>query len=455
LNDQALAQRPLAEVVANNIAAIAPNTGISINHLHKLHDIAKHHDCIIAFRPVDPHNAQLIEQGFPTKGLAIKGKSSNIGPLYGFVPFEQALARPLGKSQSELEEAQMQTSTCVHAGHSVKIPLELSESRIRYLISVGVMTIIGVGSPKHFNVRAPDHPDLAFSLSRTDLGNYRVLLDNKRVEVLAPLKTDGKPLRPYTADYDLFFLMPTWDKLPSQSQRRPSIQPPAFGEHRTSLTSLKNKVVDNVSQHFAPPIASHSDPIDYITSLESLVIDNINRELRGDLLAEYHAGPSPWNLVHHGSDEGNPKTNFASNLPATIIAPTALGSLGAIILANDKRALAEVLEEAQARGYVLSGNRKWFDDELPNRTRRQVSTLSDRHGNAASMSPPDSRRGSLVIGKRRGSGLSEQDQNVLALAGRGRRSNSYLQSLTARQSYSTPNSIDAPPSLPSNPDFVD
>ena len=398
----------LAGVVAQNIDAIGPHTGISAEHLHKLHDIAKEHKCIIAFRPVDPHNAQLIAEGLPTKGLEVKGKSSNVGPLYGFIPANQALARTTGKTPEQIAALQAQTDTCLAKGDATKINLELSKPRFNYLIDEKLIVKSG-GARDHFEVSVPGHAHVKFTLKRTDQDTYQVLHDGKPVEVLAP-PADGKaPAKPYTADYDLFFLMPSWDQVSAVTQRRSSARPADPLEPRAVLRRMTGDSADQASA------ARSATPDNHVTALETRIIDDINTRLRGDLLAQYQAkGPSPWNLVHHGSDEGNPNTSMDSNLPTTVVSPVALGSQGAVLLANDKGELGRVLDEARSSGYVLTGHREWFDAELQTSTRRKAS-LFERRDSAYASSPvsADSRRGSL---------LPEQDRAMLAALGDSRRS---------------------------------
>lgn len=55
------------------------HTGIVPRHLLALQDVAREYNCIIGIRPVDAIAAQLIDEGYPTKGFLIKGKSANWG----------------------------------------------------------------------------------------------------------------------------------------------------------------------------------------------------------------------------------------------------------------------------------------------------------------------------------------------------------------------------------------
>lgn len=423
----AVSARPLTEVVRDDIDKVSQQTGICAQHLLQLHDIARKHRCIIAFRPVDPHNAQLIGMGYPTKGLNIKGKSSMVGPLFGFIPANQQLSGKGSTTPADMEKANLQIERCVESGHAVKVPLELPAARMDYLKQHNLIRPL---VPPAFASTREDGTTFNFTADKTANGTYRIAIDGQAVEVLAPnVQPHGKPALPFTADYDLLFLMPQWDDVPQQSQRRGSAKPAAPNEQPTDLgiAHIRSKY-ENVA---VKETAGAAPTVDYVTRLEERVIDDINHSLRGELKTHLNVDdPSDWNLVHHGSDEGNPSTNMHSNLPATVIAPQALGEFGAIAVIPDKVKLNDFLEEARDAhasghtGYVLVGNRRWFDDELKtnvaNRSQEIERKLSSQ---SSTLSPPETRRGGIASGQgsRRGSHISQSDLDLLKVVAERRR----------------------------------
>lgn len=419
--------RPLTEVVREDIEKVSQQTGICAEHLQQLHAIAREHRCVIAFRPVDPHNAQLIEMGYPTKGLNIKGKSSTIGPLFGFIPVDQQLSGKGSATPADIAKANLQIEQCVANGHAIKVPLELPSARMDYLTRHKLIKPL---DPPAFESTKEDGSVFRFTASKTTSGNYQIATQGQAVEVLAPkTQPQGQPYRPFTADYDLLFLMPQWDDVPQQSQRRGSIKPAAPNERPADLgvAHIRSKY-ENVAAKdtpAAPPI------VDYVTRLEERVINDINHSLRGQLKASLNIdNPADWNLVHHGSDEGNPSTDMRSNLPATVIAPQALGEFGVITVIPDKAGLNDFLEEARDAhatghtGYVLVGNRAWFDNDLKtNITHRSQEITRKFSGHSPDSSLPGTRRGSVASdqGSRRGSHMSQSDQDLLRVAAERRR----------------------------------
>lgn len=419
--------RPLAEVVRDDIDQVSQQTGICAKHLQQLHDIARKHRCIIAFRPVDPHNKQLIELGYPTKGLNIKGKTSTVGPLFGFIPAKQQLSGKGSATPEDIAKANMQIEQCVANGHAIKVPLELPPARMEYLTRYKLIKPL---EPPAFESSREDGTVFKFTARKTTSGNYQIATEGQAVEVLAPKTTpEGQPYCPFTADYDLLFVMPQWSDVPQQSQRRGSVKRAAPNEQPTGLgvAHIRSKY-ENLAARDMP---SAPPTVDYVTHLEERIINDINHSLRGQLKASLDIDdPADWNLIHHGSDEGNPSTDMRSNLPATIIAPQALGEFGAITVIPDKAGLNAFLEEARNAhagdhtGYVLVGNRAWFENDLKtNVTHRSQEITRKFSGQSAEFSPPDSRRGSVVSeqGSRRGSHMSQSDLDLLRVAAERRR----------------------------------
>ena len=78
------------------VSALGSEHGIVISHLAILAALAEELDIVFAFRPVNPLATQLIEQNYPTKNLTIKGKSSDWGPMAGFIPVRQEWSKLAG-----------------------------------------------------------------------------------------------------------------------------------------------------------------------------------------------------------------------------------------------------------------------------------------------------------------------------------------------------------------------
>lgn len=435
--------KSLAQVIKGDIERVGGHTGISAAHLQKLHSISVKHNCVIAFRPVDPHNAQLLEMGYPTKGLEVKGKSSNVGLLYGFVPVNQAYSRLDEKKPEAIASANKKIKESLNTGNALKTVLELPPERINYLLD---HDLVRFSEPNHYLALSADGRSfLDFSVERISSGNYQVSLDGEPVEVLTPniSRKPGKPALPFTADYDLFFLMPQWSNVQEQSRRRSSIKPLADGEQPAQLRSPNVQIM---RQNFMPKETTVNElsQVDYVTMLEERVIADINESLRGDMLRSQ--GSAAWKLVHHGSDEGNPATEMRNNFPAIIIAPKVLEQFGTVAVLRNEEELVAMLVEARKLHYVLTANRKWIADGMQTDVNRRGQALESRLNTQSPSSVfSASRPSSLVSGSesRRGSGLAEADLAILSAAAERRQSLPHLASLPVRRPSLAPNSGEA------------
>ncbi|MBC7502686.1 MAG: adenylate cyclase, partial [Herminiimonas sp.] len=119
------------------VSALGCEHGIVISHLAILAALAEELDIVFAFRPVNPLATQLIEQGYPTKDLSIKGKSANWGPMAGFVPVLQELSKLAGKP-AEIDKSNASVQDCIADGHAVAQPLTIDMARLNALHRLGV-----------------------------------------------------------------------------------------------------------------------------------------------------------------------------------------------------------------------------------------------------------------------------------------------------------------------------
>ncbi|WLG43201.1 anthrax toxin-like adenylyl cyclase domain-containing protein [Pseudomonas sp. FP1740] len=420
----------VTDLAIKNIKEVEHKAGICEEHLFKLHEVAVRHDCVIAFRPVSKHNAPLIALGHPTKGLNIKGKSSSLGPLYGFIPVQQELSRPGEYKRDAILSANKEIMSCIAKGEVSKAPLELSLSRINYLAGNGIIKV------RHalngYMLSSVVHPEKVFTASLTKQGNYSISIDEKSVEVLVPkgMENESSIERYYTADYDLLFLMPSWAKASDQSVRRSSIKPLAPNESPTRLGLSSLHGLSNSIQLQRHVDTAGAENVNYITTLEERVIADINKTLRGDILNTHPgSGSIDWNLVRHGSDEGNPNTDMNSNIPSTIIAPTALGRFGVVSIAGTEQELSAIIQEARDANYVLTGNRNWFGSIIKTNVRKQSEDFERRISWSSVISSSSSRRGSNI---------SEIDIAVLNAAATRRNSVPFLANLPIRRSSIAP-----------------
>ncbi|MFQ5763765.1 MAG: anthrax toxin-like adenylyl cyclase domain-containing protein, partial [Rhodospirillales bacterium] len=68
-------------------------SGIPFSHAKAIRQAAIDDDAVIMVRPVNPDSTALILQGAATKGMNVKGKSSNWGPQRGYIPTRQRYSK--------------------------------------------------------------------------------------------------------------------------------------------------------------------------------------------------------------------------------------------------------------------------------------------------------------------------------------------------------------------------
>jgi hypothetical protein len=73
-----------------------PGSGIVDAHVGAITTVAQRRNCFIFVRPTNEDSMRLIAEGFATKSMDIHAKSSDWGPMAGFVPMDTAFDKKLG-----------------------------------------------------------------------------------------------------------------------------------------------------------------------------------------------------------------------------------------------------------------------------------------------------------------------------------------------------------------------
>jgi hypothetical protein len=86
---------------------LTANTGIVFNDGQTLKEFVIANSMISIWRPVNRNSAKLLsQQFFMGKGLNVKAKSSEFGPVSGFIPFDVHLSKIAGRDITEINAAQ-------------------------------------------------------------------------------------------------------------------------------------------------------------------------------------------------------------------------------------------------------------------------------------------------------------------------------------------------------------
>ncbi|MCI3150045.1 hypothetical protein C5137_28500 [Bacillus cereus] len=205
--------------------------GLVPSHVENFKTIAKNTHTYIFFRPVNTLSTSLIKQGASTKGLNVHGKSSNWGPMAGYIPVDQDLSKKYGnkkaveKGNKDNEDSFVANNGLNGKDHITKIILTLNQERIEELQKEKLLT-------KGIEQKEDSHVYLMFDVKnlsyefRMDKQTGQVQYKTKKeqtttlgkelekwtfLEVMAKVVNGGA--KALTADYDLFALAPNLSEI--------------------------------------------------------------------------------------------------------------------------------------------------------------------------------------------------------------------------------------------------
>lgn len=195
-------------------------------------------NCVIAIRSVASGAVDAMKNGAVPKGLPIKGKSSNFGPQNALIPRDPRLSKKWNDT-ANIEDARTKTETALASGEIKSTPMQLDSNAIANMVKKGLIAVNLddlVGQSTTIELTAvnslshPTNPAALFRLSRTTSGvgvftgdftdtfpdtftvEYSIKLSETDQEPWKPLEVlANEDLKPYTADFDLFTVMPKTD----------------------------------------------------------------------------------------------------------------------------------------------------------------------------------------------------------------------------------------------------
>ncbi|WP_421346508.1 MARTX multifunctional-autoprocessing repeats-in-toxin holotoxin RtxA [Aeromonas veronii] len=280
-----------------------------------LAEVAERENVIIGVRPVDEKSKSLIESKmYSSKGLFVKAKSSDWGPMSGFIPVDQSFAK--ASARRELEKFNGYAEQSIVAGNAVAADLYLNQTRIDELVS-------------KYQSLTPLDLDAASGMYKTTATNgdqtvpfflNKVTVDGKELwqvhyikdGELAPFKVIGDPVskQPMTADYDLLTVLHPYADLGPQDKVK---LPLTWEQWKESVTyedlTPNNKDLYNSEQLYNKRDgASLGIVSDRLKKLKDVINTSLGRT-------------NGLEMVHHGADDANPYAVMADNFPATFFVP--------------------------------------------------------------------------------------------------------------------------------------
>ncbi|MFD2178644.1 anthrax toxin-like adenylyl cyclase domain-containing protein [Veronia pacifica] len=333
----------------NNIAI--EESGIVPEHEPFFLGTAERNNCVIMVRPVNKLSTGLIKEGYSTKGLNVKGKSSDWGPQSGFICCDQSYSKLVGSSKVAKFNDQVKKS--LKNGGVREVPLIISETRLRDLIArKKILVRINENGVFHISSHDKHHKDfILYPNKKMDLGQYP-LLKKKNINILNMMisnmpklingywvlfkdrdgiaktlnvlaeKNSGIPL---TADYDLFSVSPHLS---------------VFAPHGGFLKNKFKTATQRVSMALGQlERRTLDEELGKISNLTQRVKEEINA-LTGV------------KVIHHGCEVDNPYTEL--DFPITVFTPTRQ-----VFGAENQTELEKIYRDMNLLGFATYANRLW------------------------------------------------------------------------------------------------
>ncbi|WP_339387595.1 anthrax toxin-like adenylyl cyclase domain-containing protein [Vibrio caribbeanicus] len=361
-----------------DLAAIGPS-GIVPKHKEVITGTARRNECIIMVRPVNKLSTSLIAEGYATKDLHVKGKSSNWGPQAGFICCDQKFSKLATKDYRGIEMRNLATQKVfkrltmepqitglqkkeiakfnekikesIRDRFAKPVPLLISSDRLSVLIKEKMLHVVSKGSNGVIHVTSHGKPHYDFLLipnAFMPFGDYPTVYQKHKNSVITMFQhlpnlkqgywvmiKDGDSFEemlvlaesdsgvPLTADYDLFAVLPSLNKF--------------SGERTTGFRSVANIVAKALAQKERRIVYPNSGRI-----------SNLTRTVKREINA--HIGLKK--VIHHGCELDNPVTEL--DYPITVFTPW-----DEVIGVTNQYELELLIKDATRLGYIFYANRLW------------------------------------------------------------------------------------------------
>ncbi|PRQ61481.1 MARTX multifunctional-autoprocessing repeats-in-toxin holotoxin RtxA [Vibrio sp. V01_P9A10T6] len=344
-----------------------------------LAEVAERENVIIGVRPVDEKSKSLIDSKlYSSKGLFVKAKSSDWGPMSGFIPVDQSFAK--ASARRDLDKFNGYAEQSIESGNAVSADLYLNQVRMDELVSkYQSLTALEFDAESGMYKTAATNGDqtVTFFLNKVtveskDLWQVHYMKDGE----LAPFKVIGDPVskQPMTADYDLLTVMYSYADLGPQDKVKQPLTWEQWKESVTyeDLTPKYQELYDSEVLYNKKDGASLGVVSDRLKTLKDVINTSLGRT-------------DGLEMVHHGADDANPYAVMADNFPATFFVPKSFfmedglgegkGSIqtyfnvneqGAVVI-RDPQEFSNFQQVAINVSYRASLNDKWnagLDDQL-------------------------------------------------------------------------------------------
>ena len=361
-----------------DLAAIE-QSGLVPRHKDVITNTALKNHCIIMVRPVNKLSTSLIAEGYATKDLHVKGKSSNWGPQAGFICCDQKFSKLatkdyrgiemrnlatqqvfkrltmdpqfIGLQKKEIAKFNEKIKESIRNKFAKPVPLLISSDRLDVLIKEKLLHLVSKGSNGEIHVISRGKPHNDFLLipnAFMPFSDYPTVYQKHKNSVMTMLQhlpnlkqgywvmtKEGDSFEemlvlaesdsgvPLTADYDLFAVLPSLTKFSGQRTK---------GFH--SVTNIMSEALAQKERRIVDP------DLGRISNLTRTVQLQINADIGGR------------KVIHHGCELDNPVTEL--DYPITAFTPW-----GEIIGASNQKELEALIRDTIRLGYIFYANRLW------------------------------------------------------------------------------------------------
>ncbi|WKY57504.1 CyaA/EF/ExoY family adenylyl cyclase toxin [Vibrio sp. SNU_ST1] len=348
-------------------AAIEPS-GIVPLHKDLIIQTAFQNNCIILVRPVNKLSTSLIAEGYATKDLHVKGKSSNWGPQSGFICCDQKFSKLFKKSPQEIVKFNSKVKESIRDRFAKPVPLLISNERLNSLIKDKMLHIVSKerGIIHVTNHGKPHHDFILYPNAMMPFGDYPIRYRNHQKNLMVMFKNlpqlkhgywvmtkNGESIEellvlaefdscvPLTADYDLFGVLP---HLSSFSHSKPLNLKSAARVVSTALAQKERRINDA--------------DLGRISSITRRVKTQINQKI------------GLRKVIHHGCELDNPVTEL--DYPITAFTPW-----NEVVGAENQGELEALIRDTIKLGYAFYANRLWSQLGKVNTNSKQSGYLRD------------------------------------------------------------------------------
>ncbi|MFS7198564.1 anthrax toxin-like adenylyl cyclase domain-containing protein [Rahnella inusitata] len=284
------------------------NCGITKNHIDKINKISREYSCFIFIRPVNLYSTSLIEEDYRTKKLDIHAKSSDWGPMAGFICVDSTLSKLAGGNPEKIARNANDVRKSLNTPGVGKTHLVISKKRVDELINKKLFTL--ENDTHEFTATKPNASAVRFQFEQRG-DKYAVFYWPMATNTKTPLFVIGYTVNNVTtaatADYDLFAIAPHF-----------------------SANNFETKTVTRVSDHGMRGVLS---------LFQLGIMKEINRR----------CGYPP--VVNHGTELNNP---FPEN--DTELAMFCPGGTSRMIRTRD---VQHIFGDLALKGFHVYANQRW------------------------------------------------------------------------------------------------